>query len=212
MDYEALESGDGQTSVLSGLPLASRSSKGLSTSCRFKPNLPATSLEHRPGSELLQGELVNPLPVDLLDGMLVYRNWAYILPTRFPAGGSIGSVDALRQKNFRWQLSRQRALESASQSEEWDPMSTSVDRIAEMLMFHDAVGGARYTALNHGPLQFLDLTHTLSEDRCLLIGRIEDSLTDFQVLEAGASNAEFPIGDRVSLLRVSLPVVDVETE
>ena len=198
--------------VLRDLPLASRSSKGLSTHCRFRPKLLETSLEHRPGSELLQGELVNPLPFDLLDGMLIYRNWAYLLPTRFPAGGRIGSVDSLRQKNFRWQLTRQRALESASESEAWDPTNTtSTSRVAEMLMFHDAVGGERYTSLNHGPLGFLDFTHVLAGDRCILLGRTQKPLTKFQVHDANEAEFHSPQGERLSLIRVVLPVLDAET-
>ena len=109
------------TSSILGLPLASRSSKSLATFLRFKPNLANDSgMYRRRGSELLQGELVNPLPFDVLDGMLVYRNWAYLLPTRFPAGGRIARIDTLRQKNFRWRLSRQTALESSTETEEWD--------------------------------------------------------------------------------------------
>lgn len=210
VDYEP--SSDGRAALrttLKGMPLASRSSKGLSTSCRFHPNLAIVPLEHRPGSELLQGELVNPLPVDLLDGMLVYRNWAYLLPTRFPAGGRISSVDSLRQKNFRWQLTRQRALQSSSESEVWDPTdTTSLSRIAEMLMFHDVVGGERYTTLNHGPLHFLDLTHVLADDRCVLIGRVEDPLTELQT-RAG-DDIRSPEGNRLTMIRVVIPVVDAE--
>ncbi len=198
--------------VLREMPLASRSSKGLSTRCRFRPQLIETSLEHRPGSELLQGELVNPLPFDLLDGMLIYRNWAYILPTRFPAGGRIDSVDSLRQKNFRWQLTRQRALESASESEAWDPTNTtSTSRIAEMLMFHSAVGGERYTSLNHGPLGFLDFTHVLAGDRCILLGRVQKPLTNFQIDDTDEEEFHAPQGERLSLIRVVLPVLDTET-
>ena len=86
---------------LKGLPLASRSSKGIATRCWFTPKLTSeVSLQHRPGSELLQGELVNPLPLDLLDGMLIYRNWAYLLPTRFPSGGRIADVSAPSSKKL----------------------------------------------------------------------------------------------------------------
>ncbi|MEM8667666.1 MAG: hypothetical protein AAGG48_09140 [Planctomycetota bacterium] len=213
LQYEKGPSANPYTGTkLLGLPIASRSSKGLSTWCRFQPSLPPTTMQHRPGSELLQGELVNPLPFDLLDGMLIYRNWAYLLPTRFPVGGRIGSVDSLRQKNFRWQLSRQRALENSSESEAWDPTNTnSIERVSEMLMFHESVGGERYTSLDHGPLQFLDLSHVLADDRCILIGRIKKPLTEFRVHEADEVDYFAPDGDRLSMIRVVLPVVEAET-
>lgn len=189
---------------LEGLPLAARSSKGIATHCRFTPeHVKQVSLEHRPGSELLQGELVNPLPFDLLEGMLVYRNWAYLLPTRFPAGGRIEDVSSLRQKNFRWRLSRQQALESATETEAWNPaMSNSPDRVAEILMFHNAVGGKRYTGLRNDPLSFLDISHVLAEDRCMLVGRLAQPFTSIEA----SGRPSPPAGDSLTLVRVVLPV------
>ena len=47
----------------------------------FAPNLVnQDSISRRSGSELLQGKLANPLDVDILDGMLIYGNWIYVLP------------------------------------------------------------------------------------------------------------------------------------
>ena len=189
-----------------GAPLAARSSKSVQTLLRFKPKLTnIPSLQRRVGSELLKGELVNPLPVDLLDGMLIYRNWAYLLRTRFPAGGRIERIDGLRQKNFRWRLSRQTALESSRDTEEWDPSSVELpDRVAEMLMFHNTVGGNRYTGLRDDALSSLDLSHTLSEDRCILIGRLADELTTLEL-----SNKENEIegnGKSLTMIRLVLPV------
>lgn len=203
-------SSGGQTlrSSLLGMPLASRSSKGIMTRSRFVPAMgPQPALPRRPGSELLRGELVNPLPVDLMNGLLIYQNWVYLLPTRFPAGGRISSIDTLRQKNFRWQLSRQQAVESVSETKPWDPSDlSSTERIAEMLMFHGAVGGTRYTTLQHGPLSFLDLSHVLKDDRCVLMGRIDDSATDFRTI-IGDTTTE-PPGDRLTFVRVVIPVGD----
>ncbi len=194
------------STTLDGLPLASRSSKAIATRCRFTPTLTSeASIRRRAGSELLQGELINPLPLDLLDGMLIYRNWTYLLPTRFPAGGRIASVDSLRQKNFRWQLSRQKALESETETEVWDPSANdSPGRIAEMLMFHDAVGGARYTTLRHGPLSFLDLSHLLADDRCILIGKVAGELTNIEATDRDSTQS--PLSETLTLVRVVLPV------
>jgi hypothetical protein len=194
-----------QNSIL-GAPLAARSSKSFQTLLRFKPKLSNyPSLQRRDGSELLKGELVNPLPVDLLDGMLIYRNWAYLLRTRFPAGGRIERIDSLRQKNFRWRLSRQTALESSRDTEEWDPSTVELpDRVAEMLMFHNAVGGSRYTRLRDDALSSLDLSHTLSDDRCILIGRLADELTSLE-LSDGETEIDAD-GESLTMIRLILPV------
>ena len=209
------------------LPLAPRSSKSMATAFSFSTDLPDDIVvSRRRGSELLEGGLTNPLPFDLLDGMLVYRDWAYLLPTRFPAGSRIEALRDLRQKNFRWHLSRQRAIEESSEGQAWDPSRfDDPARIAEMLMFHRAVGGRRYTTLRHEPLSFLDLSSLLTEDRCMLVGRLAEPLTRLEV--DGANQLEdngnrqvdgegratglppsgtSPPGQSVSLLRLILPV------
>ncbi len=208
------------------LPIAPRSSKSLSTQFHFRADLQEeVVVTRRRGSELLEGRLTNPLPFDLLDGMLVYRDWAYLLPTRFPAGARIDSLGNLRQKNFRWHLSRQRAIEESTEGEAWDPLNVDDPaRIAEMLMFHQAAGGRRYTTLRHVPLSFLDLSPLLTEDRCMLVGRLAEPLTQLSVAtvdggEGGAggssvpdpssapgpSSASWP-GQSVAMIRLILPV------
>ena len=161
-------------------------------------------ITRRPGSELLQGTLKNPLNIDILDGMLIYRNWIYLLPTRFPAGSQIESLDSLRQKNFRWQLSRQKALESSSETEAWDPAETKkLNRIGEIILFHEAAGGTRYTTLKNGPLADLDLSHVLSDDRCILLGHLAQPATELNLHDD--FNTELP-GIRETFLRVVLTV------
>jgi hypothetical protein len=205
----------GTTSTrLVDLPIASRSSKGIFTRGDFAPELARqVSLQRRPGSELLEGELINPLPYDLLSGTLIFRNWAYRLPTRFAAGGRIESVAELSQKNFRWQLSHQQALEaSETRTEAWDPTAVEgLGRIAEMVMFHRAAGGTRYTNLRNDPLATLDLSHVLAEDRCILVGRIEAPLTSSQTwVGRGAEKMliDQRDGQSLSLIRIVLPVAE----
>ncbi len=195
---------------ISELPLAPRSSKGFYGQVTFKPSLAQDFvLERRPGSELLQGELVNPLPFDLLDAKLVYRNWVYLLPTRFRAGARIGSLEKLRQKNFRWLLSRQKALESSSETQAWDPTArTSVSRVAEMLMFHRATGGSQYTNLENDPLAHLDLSHVLGDDRCILFGSLDSSLTSVDL--TAPDHSFTPTGEALTIIRVILPVTDIK--
>ncbi len=195
-----------QASLLHGLPLSPRSSKSIASQIRFKPNIADDlSMRRRSGSELLEGSLENPLPIELLNGILIYRNWVYFLPTRFPVGGRIDSLESLRQKNFRWQLSRQKALESATETETWDPSSIeNAHRVAEMMMFHDVVGGSRYTNLDHKVLSFLDLTNVLTRERCVLMGQVSSPLTE---LELGQdSSVIHDNSPTVSLIRLVMPV------
>lgn len=192
---------------LDGLPLAPRSSKSMITRYRFRPQLKSVRVSRRAGVQLLQGELINPLPVDLLNGMLIYQNSVYLLPTRFPVGDRIDSVEDLRPKDFRWHLSRQKALEeNATETEQWDPaMTDSPQRVAEMLMFHAAVGGERYTTLTHDALAFLDLTHVLTDDRCMLVGKVAKPMTRLTTSN-GTDNDHEPDGQALTIVRLVLPV------
>ncbi|MEM9586429.1 MAG: hypothetical protein AAGA03_04040 [Planctomycetota bacterium] len=214
-------------SELFGLPFAPRSSRSLATQFVFEPKLDTLpEITRRAGSDLLGGDLVNPLPVDLLDGLLIYRNWVYLLPTRVPAYSIVPPLDSLRQKNFRWQLARQKALESASESEDWDGSQFSdLPRVAEIMMFHQAVGGSRYTGMNDYPLSDLDLSELLDDDRCMLVGRLSSPLTQIESQMGDKTHeGESRSGDAkdqrlsidlmsskqsVSLIRVLLPVKTV---
>ncbi|TWT74736.1 hypothetical protein [Allorhodopirellula solitaria] len=203
------------TSRIDSLELAPRSSKSLALQMQLSTHVNASPVQRRRGSELLQGELINPFPVDLLDAMLIYQNWVYFLPTRFPASATIEDIDSLRQKNFRWQLSRQRALESSSQTEAWDVTQTNQPvRLAEMVMFHGVVGGTRYTGLQNEILGHLDWTDLLNEDRCILVARCRDPWTTLSI-EADTqepSPAIVPPGETDSWVRIVLPVEEGRRE
>ncbi|MEP5990649.1 MAG: hypothetical protein ABJ301_15450, partial [Rhodopirellula bahusiensis] len=206
------------SSQIDGMRLSPRSSKSFALQTQFSTDLPEQTLKRRRGSELLNGELINTLPVDLLDGMLIYQNWVYLLPTRLPAGSKIDEVDSLRQKNFRWQLSRQRALESNSEGESWDvSVVDQPRRLAEMLMFHNAVGGPRYTVLRNEVLGHLDFSSLLTVDRCILVGRCKTPWSELVVTTESADAESSPEATRSlatseqsnSYVRLVLPVEEV---
>ena len=210
---------DGQTLPrLTELPLPPRSSKSLIGQLNVTPPTNGhrqssdNGVQRRRGSELLQGPLTNPLDVDILDGRLVYQNWVYLLPTRFVAGGTIAKIDVLRQKNFRWLLSRQKALESASQTEAWMPTSLSSDRVLEMMLFHEAAGGSDYTSLHHRPLGHLDLSHVLSSDRCLIVGRLEAPACELEFTDTTSQSKPAIELETTSMVRILLPAAFDEDE
>lgn len=192
----------GFVSQISDIPLAPGGSKGIGTRWTFSPKLEGTSdLSRRRGSELLEGRLTNSLPVDLINGALVFGEWVYLLPTRFRSGQTIDNVDTLRQKNFRWLLARREALENSSRSEPWNAeMYEDMPRLAEILMFDSVAGGRDYTGLSNRPLQDLDLSYLLSQDRAIMFGQLERPALeiDLAVQRASASAARV-------ILPVSIP-------
>ncbi|WP_146521392.1 hypothetical protein [Stieleria varia] len=210
----AFAAADSATKV-DGLSLPPRGSKSIATRMSIRCEFPE-SLEmlRRPGSDQLRGELINPFPFDLLDGMLVYQNSVYLLPKRLQAGSRIASIDSVRQKSFRRQLTRQQSFEqNQTETEIWAPGDfRSPQRIAEILMFYQVAGGQVYTGLTDDPLSMLDLSHALVEDQCLLVGRTEEPLieTSAERVQTGGTDDVGPAvaltGETLSIIRLVVPV------
>lgn len=191
--------GAGLTARPEGFPLPPAGSKAWLTRWSFRPQLGNTSgLTQRRGSDLLAGSITNPLTVDLLDGVLVYGNWSYLLPTRFRAGQTIASIDSLRQKNFRWHLTKREIADNASRLAVWDvEMHDDWARLSEMLMFASAVGGRDYTGLENRALGELDLSHVLTGGHAILYGRVTEPVFE---------NEFTPERPTVTAARIVLPV------
>lgn len=182
-----------------GFPIPPAGSKAWLTRWSFQPRLGQVSgLTQRRGNDLLAGSITNPLGVDLLDGVLVYGNWSYLLPTRFRAGQTITSIDTLRQKNFRWHLTKREIADNASKLAVWDvEMHDDWPRLSELLMFASAVGGRDYTGLKNRALGELDLSHVLAGGHAILYGRVAEPIFE----------SEFtPERPTVSAARIVLPV------
>lgn len=206
--------GESISSELRGMPLAPVSSKGLAGWAQFETSLqPTEGLISFRGAEL-RGSLKNPLPLDLLDGFLLYDDWVYLLPTRFRAGSTIDSVESLRQKTFRWHLTRRKALESSSEMESWDPRDDqSLTRLGEILSFYDVAGGVDYTTLTDHPLKRLDFSPLLDNSQAILVGRLEQPIAtlDLRPAQASGGSASEPVevnGETVSIIRVMLSVTE----
>lgn len=182
-----------------GFPLPPAGSKSWLTHWSMSPRLgPVDGLSQRRGSELLTGSLTNPLPVDLLDAVLVYGNWSYLLPTRFRAGQRIESIESLRQKNFRWHLTKREIADNASKLAPWDvEMHDDWGRLTEILMFESSVGGKDYTGLANRALGGLDLSYVLAHGHAILYGRIAEPVLENEY------TSERPT---VSAARILLPV------
>ncbi len=197
-------------------PLASGSSKGVTAAWNFEF---ASSVEqglHRRRRTELAGSLVNPLPVDVLDGMILDRDKVYILPSRFRAGATIPSVEDLRPRVLRWLLTGRKKTDDSTVSKRWDPADdTDIKRVGDVLAFYNIAGGESYTGLSNEPLRRLDLSEILTDDRALLIGRLEQPSTTLAIEQPQADGTPATLdaqaGQTVSIVRVLLPVDLVRT-
>ena len=76
-------------------------------------------------------------------------------------------------RNLESRLTKSRVVQRNRQESGWSKVDVDVPRIVEMLMFHDAAGGARYTRLTHRYQPWLDMSDHLNLNRAVLVGRVE---------------------------------------
>ena len=144
-----------------------------------------TSDQHtlvRTGDGLLEGQLVNPFPVELTNCLVLYSIWAYRIDQTLGAlqPGQVVRIDRERPLNLEWRLTRRRVLEKRNVTTPWDPNSLDVPRLLEMMMFHQAAGGENYTLLAHRYEQTIDLSDHLRNGRAILLGQAAKPATRMQ--------------------------------
>ncbi|QEG43296.1 hypothetical protein [Roseimaritima ulvae] len=197
-------------------PLASGSSKGFTATWSFDFRSPVEQGLQRLRRRELAGSLVNPLPVDVLDGMILDRDKVYMLPSRFRAGATISRVEDLRPRVLRWLLTGRKKTDDSTVSKRWEPADDSdIERVGEVLAFYNIAGGESYTGLSNEPLRRLDLSEILTDDRALLIGKLEQPSTSLAISQQQADGTAVAVdatgGQTVSMVRVLLPVEVVRT-
>ena len=165
-----------------------------------------TDLKEIPGIDQLEGQLVNPLSVDLKDCMLFYHHWYYSLPSRILPGQAIRVSFETIPKDLARRLNGRRVVEGSEQITPWNPAErNSVPRLLEMLMFYKAASGPNYTALLHRYQPHLDFSNLLMLDRAILIGRIDQPLAKLNVSgDASTPSAEQDMDQ--TWVRLVLPV------
>jgi hypothetical protein len=128
---------------------------------------------------LLRGELVNPLPFELSDCIVLFENWVYRLDSRrgVMTPGAPMRIEIERAMNLQWRLSGRRPVHQDDVSTPWDRQSLDVPRILEMMMFHASAGGESYTQLTNYYQSSIDLSHHLRIGRAILVGRARAAAT-----------------------------------
>jgi hypothetical protein len=187
---------------LTGVPIQIAGSKALSARWWGATNLPPPGNLSINSFDLLVGEIANPLPVELHDCLLVYNEWMYRLKTLTP--GQRVRVADLDMLNLEARLQQRTVANAKDIISPWEPESSDVPRIVQMLMFHESSRGSAYTNLTHRYQGYLDLTAQIRNDRAILVGRLPKSAT--QVTLDGAPIGEGEGKNSWSWVRIVLPV------
>jgi hypothetical protein len=161
--------------------------------------------------DLLEGNLTNPLDVDLFDGILVYRRRAYTLKTRLRAGEQITLSAATLPKDVVRRLQRRQNVGGEERSSPWDPADTNkLDRLLEMIAFHQSAGGSSYTKLYNRYLGSLDCSDIIRLDRAVLLAEVEETSLAWSV-KRDSIPSQAADGRRKTFVRLIVPVAPSKT-
>jgi hypothetical protein len=163
----------GQIALIDSLPLRTASPKSLSARWWGRTDLTKSLSPLQLGEYgRLEGELKNPLPVQLDDCLLVVGEWLYRIHDPLKPGDSL-PARTLTALNLEARLTRRQVFDSKEFSTPWRTDDTDLPRIMQMLMLHQAVRGPTYTRMSHRYQPQIDLSEHLRLGRAILIGRGE---------------------------------------
>ena len=156
--------------------------------------------------DLLEGSLENPLDVDLLDALLIYRGRAYTLDTRIRVGQRISFSAATVPKDITRRLQRRQNVGGEERSKPWNPAGTdNLDRLMELISFHESAGGSKYTGLYNRYLSELDCSDVIRLDRAILICEFKDSSLTWS-MRRNSLPIQATEGQRKTFVRLIIPV------
>ena len=166
-----VESQMSQEVQLAGMPIDVFSSRSLHGQYWGQIGLGHSGSLAADAENQLRGEFVNPLGVELRDGLLCYDRWAYPLG-RISAGGSKTLGRDSKPKTITGLLTRSRVDQDfKGRSEPWNRQNLDLRRIFEIMMFHDAAGGTDYTSLLQRFQHEVDLSDHLRQGKAVFVGR-----------------------------------------
>ena len=196
-----LTAGSTQWMRLNGLPIDIYASRRLSGISWGQVQLsPLQSLAASSDNQL-SGTVINPLPVKLMEPRLYFGRSLY--PLQSLAAGQRVDVDRFSaMKTINGMLTRTRVDKDYKDlSQPWDRNSFDTGRIVEMMMFHESVGGSKYTSLLDRFQTDIDVTDHLTQKRAILIGKTVESPGSFLDAETGGQHRT------ETWVRIMLPVV-----
>jgi len=156
-------------SSMQRLPVQVWSTKTLTARWSARVNAPVQAALRQDGEELLSGTISNDSGVELEDCLLLYGRWAYNLG-RLPLGKTLDIDDSLQPRTVKTLLTSATAGDETItntaddgtvpfQKAEWD-----IARLIKVMMFYEAINGARYTGKHHRYQSFVDLSSLLKQD------------------------------------------------
>ncbi len=159
-----------ELATIDQLPIPIWSTKGLTARWTTQAEALLTADLSDPGDQAIKGSIENHSTLSLTEAVLVYERWAFPLGAIAP-GAAVSFEGRADQQNVDTYFKRDSRVGGADTVKPYDVSGTNVDRVMEMIMFHEAAGGIAYTQLGNGFERSLDAAKQLRCGRAVLMGR-----------------------------------------
>jgi hypothetical protein len=167
-----------------------------------------SSLRELSSVDQLEGEIVNPLSVDLRDTMLFYHRWYYPLRSRMPPGDRLVLSADVLPRDISRRLHRQQEVDGKLTTLRWNPAERNeLDRLLELMMFYRVASGPSYTSLTHRYQPIVDHSNVLDSNYALLVGRLDSPAIELEIEPQNATEATtVSLASDRTWVRILLPV------
>lgn len=160
-----------------GVPVQLWSTKAITSRWSSTVTPPLEAMLNRADDELVAGRIANRADHQFEDCVLLYGQWAWNLGTLQP-NLSFSIADAAQPRTVRTLLTNATAGDTtitATADDGTVPFrlaNSDMTRLAKVIMFFDAINGARYSGMLNRYQGFLDMSHLLQQpDLAVLVAR-----------------------------------------
>lgn len=159
-------------------------------------------------SSRLLGQISNPFPFELKNVRVIYGNYVYSMSNTLAANSTMdisGETVERTRKSFMNRQTNSADPEKLDRAQNmpWDPTSSRMDRIAEMMMFHGIAGGQDYTSLTHDFHSRIEMSEHLEYDQAIFVGEVDTKVC--QVTIDGNDSTD-NYDKQLTVIRILLPV------
>jgi hypothetical protein len=156
----------------------------------------------------LDGEIVNPLSIELSEVRVIYDNKVYSIAGTWSPGGQI-DVGEVWPISLEGRLRLRSSKDGKESSSPWDPTSRQLSRIVDALFFYDAAGGREYIGMTDRYHAELDMSSLQQSEYAVVVARAKEPLTRWSQTEAGEA---LPSSQSTAYVRLIWPVAKHATQ
>jgi hypothetical protein len=162
----------------------------------------------------LEGEIVNPLSIELSEVRVIHDNRYYALPGTWLPGAQI-DVGQVWPVSLEGRLRLRSSKDGKELSSPWDPQSRQLSRIVDALFFYDAAGGREYIGMTNRYNYGLDMSSLQQSGQAVVVARAKQQVTHWSRSNgsnsAPASEA-LPYSQSTSYVRLVWPVTKPKSQ